>query len=265
MRIVADNVNIMQPDIARALEDRDPEPIRQLVLRCVEAGAQAIDINSGPLSRHPRGKMTFLVETIQSVSQLPLVLDTVNPEAMTAGLAACTGPATINGFSLEPDKLTYILPLAGRYGADIIGYVLGADSQVPMDEHEIMSTAVALFEAYSKIGLPPRQLIIDPVVVPASWPGGPRHNRGVLSLIRQLPDLLGTPVRTIAGLSNLSSGHGSLQGKIALESVYLPMLADAGLEMVLTNVFHRKTLAVAKVCEVLLNEGVFSWADLGNE
>lgn len=265
MRIVADNLNIMQPVFARALEDRDPEPIRRLVLRCVEAGAQAIDINPGPLSRHPREKMTFLVETIQSVSPLPLLLDTVNPEAMAAGLAACTGPATINGFSLEPDKLTNILPLAGCYDADIIGYVLGADSRVPMDEPEMMSTAVALFEAYTKIGLPPRQLIIDPVVVPASWPDGPRHNRGVLSLIRHLPDLLGTPLRTIAGLSNLSSGNGSLQGKMALESGYLPMLAAAGLDLVLTNVFHSKALAVARVCEVLLNEGAFSWADIENE
>jgi len=103
------------------------------------------------------------------------------------------------------------------------------------------------------------------VVVPATWPDGPRHNRGVLALIRQLPDLLGTPVRTIAGLSNLSSGGRSLQGKMALEAGYLPMLAAAGLDMVLTNVFHPKTLAVAKVCGVLLKEGVFSWADLGNE
>jgi 5-methyltetrahydrofolate corrinoid/iron sulfur protein methyltransferase len=262
MLIIADNLNIMHPVIARALEKRDPEPIRRLVKRCVDAGAQAFDINSGPLSRQPRETMVFLVETVQSVTHLPLVLDTANPAAMAAGLATCAGPVTINGFSLEPDKLERILPLAGQYGADIIGYVIGAHSRVPIDEHEMMSTAVALFEAYTKAGLAPRQLIIDPVVVPAAWPDGPRHNRNVLSLIHQLPDLLGAPVRTIAGLSNLSSGGGSLQGKMVLEAGYLPMLAAAGLDMVMTNVLHPNTLALAKVCRVLLKEGIFSWADL---
>ena len=105
MLIVADNLNVMHPVIARALERLDPEPIRRLVQRCVDAGAQALDINTGPLQRRPLEKMTFLVETVQSVTDLPLVLDTVNPEAMQAGLAACAGPVTINGFSLEPVKL----------------------------------------------------------------------------------------------------------------------------------------------------------------
>lgn len=262
MLIVADNLNVMHPAIARALERFDPEPIRRLVQRCVDAGAQALDINTGPLQRRSIEKMTFLVETVQSVTDLPLVLDTVNPEAMQAGLAACAGPVTINGFSLEPEKLERILPLAGRFEADVIGYVLGADSRVPMDENEMMSTTVALFEAFTLAGLSPRQLIVDPVVVPAAWPDGLHHNRSVLSLIRRLPDLLGAPVRTIAGLSNLSSGGGSLQAKMALEAVYLSMLAAAGLDTVLTNVFHSKTMAVAKVCRRLLKEDIFSWADL---
>jgi 5-methyltetrahydrofolate corrinoid/iron sulfur protein methyltransferase len=262
MQIIADNLNIMQPAVARALEDRDPGPVRHLVRRCAAAGAQALDINTGPLSRQPREQMTFLVEAVQSAVDLPLVLDTVNPDAMEAGLAACTGRVTINGFSLEPHKLADILPLAGRFGADVIGYVLGAHSRVPMVEHEMMATAVAMFEAYTKAGLAPGQLIIDPVVVPAAWPDGSRHNRGVLSLISRLPELLGTPVRTIAGLSNLSSGGGTQDAKMALEAGYLPMLAAAGLDMILANVFHSKTMAVAKVCGMLLKEGVFSWADL---
>ena len=133
-------------------------------------------------------------------------------------------PVIINGFSLEPRKLDGVLPLTKQYDADIIGYVLAEDSRVPMDEDEMMSAAVALFEAYTNAGLPPRKLIIDPVVVPVTWPDGLRHNRGVLTLIRRLPDLLGTTVRTIAGLSNLSSGSGPLGRKIALETAYLPML-----------------------------------------
>jgi 5-methyltetrahydrofolate corrinoid/iron sulfur protein methyltransferase len=264
MLIVADNVNILRPEMARAMADMDPVPIIQMVRRCVAAGAQAIDLNLGPLTRAPREKMTFVVQNVRSVTDLPLVLDTVNPVALEAGLSLCSGTAIINGFSLEPDKLDRILPLAGRFDADIIGYVLDAASRVPMTEEAMMSTAVDLFEAYTQAGLPPGRLILDPVVVPATWPDSQRHNRGVLSLIRQLPELLGTPVRTIAGISNLSSGGQSLGAKIILECAYLPMLAAAGLNMALMNIRHRPAVAAVGASRMLLGDIPFCWPDLAD-
>ena len=84
MMVVADNLRITRPAIAQAVERLDPAPIREMALRCEDAGAHAIDINSGPLSRRPAECMTFLVETVQAAVDLPLVLDTTNPAAMAA-------------------------------------------------------------------------------------------------------------------------------------------------------------------------------------
>lgn len=258
MIVVADNLHVMQPAFARAIERMDPEPVREMVLDCLRCGAEALDINPGPLSKRPEERMAFLVETVQATTDLPLVLDTVNPAAMTAGLKACRGRCIINGFSLEPAKLQRILPLAREYGADIIGYLLHPNSQVPIDAAEMMEVAIALFGAYTDAGLDPARLIIDPVVAPLTWQDGARHNRAVLNVVGTLVDLLGVPVRTIAGISNLASGPVSVARKIELECAFLPMLAAAGLDMALTNVRHAATVGTAKICHGLLGDQVFA-------
>lgn len=262
MIIVADNLHIVNTTVADALQRMDPQPIKELVRRCEKAGAQAIDINSGPLTKWPEKHFTFLVETVQEITSLPLLLDTTNPSALEAGLAVCRRTAIINGFSLEPAKIERILPLAEKYDVDIVGYLLEPNSQVPIEEEEMMTVAVALFETFSQTGLETRRLIIDPIVTPLTWQNGVQHNKAVLSILHRLPDLLGEPVRTIAGLSNLASGPAPKSRKIALESTFLPMLAAAGLDLAMMNVFHGPTVHIAGVCNALLGEKVFVWSEL---
>ena len=260
--IVADNLRITHPSVQAALDRMDPEPIRDMVSRCVATGAQAIDINSGPLSRNPEKKMAFLVETVQSATTLPLILDTSNTKALEAGLIACRNQAVINGFSPEPRKLSAILPLAKKYHTDIIGYLLYPNSQVPVGEEDCIQIALELYEVFKKAGLDDEQLIIDPVVAPVIWEDGIVHNRNILSVVRLLPDMLGFPVRTIAGISNLATGSLPAETKRKLECAFLPMLAAAGLSMALINVFHTETLKTARICHSFLNPGVFSWAGI---
>jgi 5-methyltetrahydrofolate corrinoid/iron sulfur protein methyltransferase len=260
MIIIADNLHIINPSIAKAMEELDAAPIQDLARRCIQAGAHALDINCGPLPRLPEKRMTFWVEAVRAVTDLPLMLDTTSARGMEAGLAASGKGTIINGFSLEPEKRASILPLAQQYESDIVGYLLYPDSSVPMDEEEMMALAVSLFEAFCGAGLDPSRLIVDPVIAPMTWQEAGRHNRAVLSVIRNLSDLLGTRVRTIAGLSNLASGGMSAARKIALEQAFMPMLAAAGLDMVLINVQHAPSMATAKICDMLLGEKIFAWS-----
>lgn len=259
MIIVADNLRITQPIIARAVEAMDPAPIRKMAVACREAGADAIDINSGPLSRQPAEKMTFLVQTVQEAVDLPLVLDTTNPAAMAAGLAACRGPAIINGVSLEPEKLARILPLAEENNADLIGYLLRPDGHVPPDAAGRMEAAVALFNECQAAGIRPERLIIDPIVAPLVWPDGNRQNVALLEVIRSLPDLLGYPVRSIAGLSNLTGGAPDAVTRSLYQCAFLPMLAASGVTMVLMNVLDAKLMDLARACRHITADTIFCW------
>lgn len=265
MLLIADNLNVINPAIATAIDQLKSEPIQKRIKIYEEAGAQAIDINSGPLTRDPDKKMSFLVEAVQSATRLPLLLDTSNPNAVEAGLKTAQNqavPPTINGFSLEPQKLEQILPLAKKYHANIIGYLLTPDSQVPADEADCISVALELYEKFQAAGLANDQLIIDPVVAPVIWENGVRHNQNVVSVIRNLPDILGFDVKTIAGISNLTTGKIPPGKKLLMEEAFLPVLAGSGLSMALLNVFHTRTLQIARACEAMLGNGVFSWANL---
>ena len=262
MQIIADNLQIMNLQFADALARRDPAPIRDIIRNCLNNGADAIDLNPGPLKREAEDRMQFLVETVQEYCDLPLLIDTADPSAMEAGLQSVRNPAIINGISIEPAKLERMLPLANTYDADLIGYLLRDDGQVPPDATGRLAVATELYQIITSAGIDEERLIIDPIIVPITWDNGPYQCREVLEVIRQLPDLLGFPIRTVAGLSNLTSGSPSLKKKEILESAYLAMLAEAGLDMVLANMRHIRTLKSARASRLLLKSDIFTWEEI---
>ena len=259
MLLAADNLQITNRIIEKAVKDLNPRPIQAMIKKCEAAGADAIDINSGPLSRDPEKKMTFLVESVQEVTNLPLLLDTTNPKALKAGLEISKNKTIINGFSLEPAKLEFILPLAKKYDTDIIGYLLYPNSHVPHDESERLNIAVELYREFQKADINDKHLIIDPVIAPVMWENGNIQDIEILSVIRNLPDLLGFPVKTIAGISNLTTGAGPKDKKLILEKTYVSMLAAAGLSIALMNIFHSDTVQTARACNSLQSKQIFTW------
>jgi 5-methyltetrahydrofolate corrinoid/iron sulfur protein methyltransferase len=119
-----------------------------------------------------------------------------------------------------------------------------------------------LLAEFEKIGLDKQHLIIDPLVVPVIWQDGHLQAGQVIQTIKNLPDVLGFEVRTVVGLSNLTAGARGNHKRHLFEQVYLSMLAAAGLDMVLLNIFHPETVAAAKVGDALIGEKPFAWDEL---
>jgi len=263
MRLIADNLRITQKAVEIAVAGKDPLPLQAMAKRCEMAGADGIDINSGPLYRDPESRMAFMVEAVQKVTPLPLILDTSNPKALKAGLLASKTPVTLNGLSLEPSKLEHILPLAVAHQSDLVCYLLYPNGHIPPNSIERLNVAVLLYQKCLEAGVEPDRMIIDPVLVPLSWQDGLFQAREVLTVIKTLPDLLGFPVRTIAGLSNLTAGARDPIKKHLAEQTYLPMLASAGLSMILMNVLHAESVRVARMCRLFSLESIFTWEMVG--
>lgn len=257
MKIISDTLQPMNPRIQAAIQGEEPEPIRKIVQSVTAKDIHGIDINCGPLSKEPEQKMRFLVDTVQQETRLPLFLDTTNAKAIEAGLRVCRNPVTINGLSLEPAKLKSILPLALAYDVDIVCYLLTEEGQVPRSLDERLGIAARLFHECVQAGISAQRLVIDPIVVPLLWDDGLEMNRDLLVILKLLPEVLGHPVRTIAGLSNLTAGIRDMQRKMVLECAFLPMMAYAGLKEILMNVDRADTLSVAGACRRLLCETVF--------
>ena len=259
MKFIADNLRITKTSIQNALLTRNPKPVQELVIQCEEDGAFAIDVNTGPLTKFPEKDMRFFINAVESVTKLPILIDTSNCVAMEAGLKAANNKVIINGFSLEPSKVETILPLAKQYDADIIGFLLYSNSMVPKDVSSRCEVALELFEKVKTAGIAKEKLIIDPVVPPLSWEDGIFQAKAVLEVIRTLPDLLGFKVKTIAGLSNLTTGAKDKNKKNLVEQSYLAMLAAAGLDYIMMDVLNYKTLKAAKISDMLVKTDIFSW------
>ena len=260
MILASDNIRITDSIIAGAVDCMDADPVRALASQLKDA--DAIDINTGPLKFHAEKKMEFLVRSIQEASDLPVILDTVNPKAIRAGLLAGKNRAIINGFSLEPHKLEKILPLAAEFEADIIGYLLDSKGLPPSDTQDRFNIAIELYQKCRESGISEERLIIDPVVSPLLWNDGAVRNMELLNIIRLLPDILGFPVKTIAGLSNLTSGIKSMNKKIILQRSYIPMLCASGVSILLMDMLDKHAVHQAKVCNLLTSKKPFSQLEL---
>ena len=260
MILAADNIRITNSIIQRAIKNMDAVPVHQMAAHLTEA--DAIDINTGPLTSHPEEKMEFLVRSIQDVTDLPVLLDTTNAKAIRKGLSVGKNRTIINGFSLEHDKLERILPLAAEFDVDIIGYLLDSKGLPPFEMQDRLNIAVELYQKCMETGIPEDRLIIDPVVAPLQWNDGTTRNMELLKIISMLPDVLGFPVKTIAGLSNLTSGIKDAYKKINLQKAYLPMLAASGLSIVLMDMVNKPLAEMAKTCNVLTDEKPFSVFEL---
>jgi 5-methyltetrahydrofolate corrinoid/iron sulfur protein methyltransferase len=248
LHLAADNLHVLNPPVARALEALDPYPLQELARRAVQAGADLLDINPGFLPPRRHDRMAFMVEAVQQVTDLKLILDSPDARVLARGLAACKAPPILNACTLEPEKLREILPLAAAAGTDLVLLLLDARSfPAPSLEGKI-TLALELREHALAAGLTDDQLIFDPVLPNLSWPDAWEQAGAVVKAVRLLSggELWGAPARTMAGLSNLRSGLRRTY-PVGLEAAALAVLAGAGLDFALADVLQPELMDAVRV------------------
>ena len=237
MILAADNLQIFNPVVAKALEDKNPRPLQDLARRCRKAGAALLDINPGFLSKRHQERMAFMVEAVQDAAAL--ILDSPDAGVLAQGLATCRQKPILNALTLEPKKLDEILPLAAAHQTDLVLLLLDERSfPAPTLEGKI-ALAVELRERALAAGLAAEQLIFDPVLPNLSWPDAWEQVRESIKTVRLLAGgaIFPEPARTMAGLSNLRS-HLRRVYPLEVETTCLAMLAGAGLSIALADVLQ---------------------------
>jgi len=237
--IAADNLNIINPVVARALDTLDPRPLQELARRCEQAGADLIDINPGFLPPRRHDRMAFMAEAVQQVTNLRLILDSPDARVLAGGLAAADQPPILNACTLEAAKLREILPLAARHGADLVLLLLNARSFPAAGLEGKITLALELRQHALTAGLTDGQLIYDPVLPNLTWPDAWTQMGALIKAVRLLHggELWGEPARTMAGLSNLRSGLRQTY-PVRVEEAALALLAGAGLGVALVDVLQ---------------------------
>ena len=212
----------------------------------VEAGATMLDVNAGiPLADEPK-ILADTVRLVQSLTDVPLSIDSSIVEALDAGLAAYQGKALVNSVTGEDERLEAVLPLVKKYGAAVVA--------ISNDETGISEDPDVRFEVARKIvyramdyGIPAEDVVVDPLVMPIGALGG--AGLQVFSIVRRLREELG--VNSTCGASNISFG---LPNRHGLNAVFLAMAACAGMTSAIMNPLRDEERQGIMAADVLLNK-----------
>jgi 5-methyltetrahydrofolate--homocysteine methyltransferase len=150
--------------LAAALSEGNLEYARQLAESQVAWGADVLDVNVGVPGLDEVAVVKKLVELLASVVDVPLCLDSANPEVLAAGLAAAPGKPLVNSVSGEEKKLETVLPLVKERGAAVIGLTMD-DNGIPKTPEERVAVAEKIIERAARMGIPVEDIIIDPLVL----------------------------------------------------------------------------------------------------
>ena len=229
----------------QALREGDMNYVLEQAVSQAEAGAQILDVNVGAPGVDEPVLMEQVVKALQSVTSLPLQLDSANVEALARGLRVYNGKPIVNSTNGEPEKLAAILPLCKKYGAAIVGLAIDEKGIQPKAADRV-AIARRITEAALAAGIPREDIYIDCLTLTAS-----AQQEDVLATVQALEACkkeLG--VRTVLGVSNISFG---LPCRTYLNTTFLTMAMYAGLDLAIMNPSSEEMMAAVYAYNVLTN------------
>ena len=240
MILIGENINITTTIAGTAMKERNAEPIQRMAKAEVEAGMDYLDINIGPARKSGDEFMTWIVNTVQEVSDKPLSLDTTNPLAIEAGLKVHKGKALINSISLT--RMEEELPLVLKYNADLIGLLWGREG-MPRDATERGVIVAELMYTANEMGIPNQNIWFDPIVTPVVNVDT-NQVKPCLEFMSMLQDIA-PECKSTVGLSNISNGTPH-HLRPYLNRTYLVMLMKYGLYSAIVDAFDSELVKIAR-------------------
>ena len=232
--------------LQQALRDGDSAyPCAQAVAQA-EAGAQVLDVNAGLPGIDEAATLEHLVKDLQAITDLPLQLDSSNPEALSRALRIYNGKPIVNSVNGEQKTLDTILPLCKKYGAAVVGLALD-EHGIPADAEGRFAIAKRIAAAANAVGIPNEDIYIDCLTLTAS-----AQQEGAVQTLEALTRCkkeLG--VRTVLGVSNISFG---LPCRGYLNTTFLTMAMSAGLDLAIMNPNTPEMMAAVRAYRVLTSQ-----------
>jgi 5-methyltetrahydrofolate--homocysteine methyltransferase len=231
--------------LAQEMKGGDFSRVEADAVAQVAAGAQLLDVNAGiPLADEP-ALLAQAVKLVQSLTDVPLSIDSSVLEALESGLEAYQGKALLNSVTGEEDRLERVLPLVKKHGAAVVA-ICNDDTGISTDINVRFEVAKKIVERASDHGIPACDVVVDPLVMPV----GAMADAGVqvFKLIRRLRNEL--KVNTTCGASNVSFG---LPNRHGLNPTFLAMAIGAGMTSAITNPLEAPLMQAVRGANVLMD------------
>ena len=231
--------------LQQALREGDSAYACAQAVAQAEAGAELLDVNAGLPDIDEPATLEMLVRELQSITDLPLQLDSSNKDALARALRIYNGKPIVNSVNGEQKVLDSILPLCKKYGAAVVGLAIDEQGILPKAEDRV-AIARRIRDAALAAGIPQEDIYIDCLTLTAS-----AQQEDVLATVQALhacKEELG--VRTILGVSNISFG---LPCRSYLNTTFLTMAMYAGLDLAIMNPSSEEMMAAVCAYNVLTN------------
>lgn len=232
--------------LKEALRSHDMNYILQEALRQEEAGAQILDVNLGLPEINEPEMMEEAVKAIQSVTNLPLQIDTSDIEALERGLRIYNGKAMVNSVNGKKENIDAVMPLVAKYGGVLVGLCLDEEG-IPEDPEKRIAIARRIYEAADRYGIPRQDIVIDTLALTIS-----SDNRSALRTLDALrtihEEMHG---HTVLGVSNISFG---LPQRKRINSTFLSMAMQNGLSCAIINPLDEAMMSAYRSSLALLGK-----------
>ncbi|MCQ3937348.1 MAG: pterin-binding protein [Chloroflexi bacterium] len=214
--------------LGQALVERNMDYVKHLAKRQVDWGADVLDVNVGHPQIEEAEVMPLVVEAVQSVTDVPLCIDSNEPKILEAGLNAIKGgKPLVNSVNGEEKQLATVLPIVKERGAAVIGLAI-ADEGIPPTPEGRLAAAAKIIERATKMGIPIEDIIIDPLVMTVG------HDYKAATVTLKTIELVRNEfgVNISLGASNVSFG---LPDRHSVNAAFLSLAMQVGATVSITD------------------------------
>jgi 5-methyltetrahydrofolate--homocysteine methyltransferase len=249
--VIGERINpTRRKKLASSMAQGDFSIVQEDAMRQVEAGAQVLDVNAGIPGADEPVLLRGAVEAVLQVVDVPLCIDTANPDALEAALSIYPGKALINSTTAEQEMMARVLPLAKKYGAAVIG-VITDDNGIPATAQARLEVARKLIHQAGEYGIPPEDIIIDCLALTV----GADHQAGRVTLdaIQMIQAELDVNINL--GASNVSFG---LPDRKIINTAYLALAIGRGMTTAITDPTVPEIQTTLLACDLLLGHDEYA-------
>ena len=210
----------------------------------VNAGAHMLDVNAGiPLADEPR-ILAECIQLVQSLTDVPLSIDSSIVDALEAGLEVYKGRPLVNSVTGEEERLETVLPLVKKYDAAVVA-ISNDETGISEDPDVRFEVAKKIVERAQDYGIASNDVVVDPLVMPIGAIG--MAGRQVFRIVQRLRNEL--KVNTTCGASNISFG---LPNRNGLNSAFVSMAIGAGMTSAITSPLHPEIMNAVMAADVMM-------------
>ena len=239
--------------LAKEMAAGDLSRVEKDAIAQTTAGAHLLDVNAGiPMIDEPE-VLAQSIKLVQSVSDLPISIDSSVVAALQRGLEVYEGKALVNSVTGEEERLETVLPLVKKHGAAVIA-ICNDETGISEDPDVRFSVAKKIVERAQDHGIAKEDVVVDPLIMPIG--AIPTSGQQVFHLLRRIREELG--VNTTGGASNISFG---MPNRMAINANFLSMMIAHGLTSAITNPLHDELMQAVRASDLLMghDENGLTW------